>query len=164
VPARGARADVHDDVLVCASRGLPPDLAERLRTFDVRALQPYTPAFLAGWRAEEYAVELNEGWGQAVKRMEHEQRKRCARDVPGDTHQFLRVDNRFSDEKFKHLLLPVWISAYRYHDKVYRFLVNGQTGEVTGKAPWSVFKIVTLVLVLVALITAIVILTQRGGG
>jgi DNA-directed RNA polymerase subunit RPC12/RpoP len=163
VPARGQRTDAHQDVLVCASRGLPEDLAERLRTFDARALQPYTPAFLAGWRAEEYAVELNDGWGRAVQKMEREQTRRCARDVPGDTHQFLRVDNRFYDEKFKHVLLPVWISSYRYHEKVYRFLVNGQTGEVTGKAPWSVFKIVSFILFLIALVTAIVLLVQRGG-
>ena len=71
--------------------------------------------------------------------------------MPGDTQRNLHVINRFSDERFKHVLLPVWISVYRYRDKPYRFLVNGQTGEVTGLAPWSVWKI-TLALLLAAVV------------
>lgn len=154
----GARTDAYDDVLICASRGLPTDLADRLRTFDTRALVVYEPRYLSGWKAEEYAVELNAGWKIAVDRIESSQRGRCARDVPGDTHRFLSVNNRFRNETFKHVLLPIWISAYRYKDEIYRFLVNGQTGEVTGKAPYSWIKIALFVAFLAALVVGGVIL------
>jgi hypothetical protein len=157
-PAWGQRADDYDDVLVCASRGLPKELAQKNVHFDTHQLVPYSPGFLAGWRAEEYAVELDEGFGQAQAIMEAEQRKRCSRDVPGDTQRNLQVANTFSAVTFKHVLLPVWIAAYRYQSKVYRFLVNGQTGEVVGKAPWSWIKITLFVLVLAALLTALVVL------
>ncbi len=156
-PAWGSRADDFDDVLVCASKGLPEKLADKLSTFDTRKLKPYNAAFLTGWKAEEYAVELNDGWERGVKKMERKQIERCGRDVPGDTHRFLNVQNAFSKETFKHVLLPVWISAYRYKDKIYRFLVNGQTGEVVGKAPWSIAKITLFVLGLAAIITGIVL-------
>jgi DNA-directed RNA polymerase subunit RPC12/RpoP len=150
-PAWGSRTDSFDDMLICASRGLPEDLARKLKTFDTVALRPYDPSFLAGWKAEEYAVEL----------MESAQEQRCRGDVPGDTQRFLNVRNRFYDETFKHVLLPIWISAYRYNDKIYRFLVNGQTGEVTGKAPVSVIKIVLFILLIAAIIAAIVVLARR---
>ena len=56
------------------------------------------------------------------------------------------------------MLLPVWIAAYRYHGKAFQFLVNGQTGEVVGKAPWSIVKITLASLLAAALIaTAIAI-------
>ncbi len=151
-PAWGSRTDAYDDVLVCASGGLPESLADRLKTFATNELQPYDPAFLAGWKAEEYSKDLNTSWTDAVGRMESSQQSRCSDDVPGDTQRFLNVTNRFSDETFKHVLLPIWISAYRYHSKVYRFLVNGQTGEVVGKAPWSVIKIVLFIFTILALI------------
>jgi hypothetical protein len=48
---------------------------------------------------------------------------------------------------FKHVLMPVWISAYRYRDKVYRFLVNGQTGEASGESPLSWWKVLLLAIV-----------------
>jgi ribosomal protein S27E len=148
--AWGHRADDFDDVLVCGSGGLPRELADQMHTFDTHQLVPYSPGFLAGWRAEEYAVDLQQGFGFAQQKMEAEQQKRCAKDVPGDTQRNLRVDNTYSAITFKHVLLPLWIAAYRYNDKIYRFLVNGQTGEVVGKAPWSWIKIMLLVLSIVA--------------
>lgn len=148
--AWGHRADDYDDVLVCASVGLPRELADQLSTFDTAQLVPYSPGFLAGWRAEEYAVDLQHGFDFARQKMEREQQGRCGGDVPGDTHRNLHVDNTFSAITFKHVLLPLWIAAYRYNNQIYRFLVNGQTGEVVGKAPWSWIKIALFTLTLVA--------------
>jgi ribosomal protein S27E len=156
--AWGHRNDHYDDLLVCASKGLPADLAVKLHTFDTQQLVPYSPGFLAGWRAEEYAIDLQAGFSTAKERMADSQEKRCGKDVPGDTQRSLSVTNTFSHVTFKHVLLPVWIAAYRYHDKVYRFLVNGQTGEVVGKAPWSWLKIALFVLALTALIVALYLL------
>jgi len=159
--AWGHRADEFDDVLVCASVGMPRDLADKFSTFDTQQLVPYSPGFLAGWRAEEYAVDLEGGFVFARGKMEGEQEKRCGHDVPGDTQRGLRVDNVFSAVTFKHVLLPVWIAAYRYRNQVYRFLVNGQTGEVVGKAPWSWVKIALFVLTLMALVAILIILFGR---
>jgi hypothetical protein len=139
--AWGQRADDYDDVLVCASTGLPTPLAESLQTFDTSALVPYTPAYLAGWSAEEYGVELQAGYAVAQQRMDASQQQRCSADVPGDTQRALSVTSSYSDLTWKHVLLPIWIAAYRYRGDVYRFLVNGQTGEVKGKAPYSAAKI-----------------------
>ena len=96
-----------------------------------------------------------------VAKMESSQRSKCSRDVPGDTHRFLSVTNTFSNETFKHVLLPIWISSYRYKDEIYRFLVNGQTGEVTGKAPWSIFKIVLAVILVIGIALGIYLLVSR---
>jgi ribosomal protein S27E len=164
VPAWGQRDDFYDDVLICASKGLPANLVGKLKSFNTEELQPYQPSFLAGWKAEEYAIELNDGWKTAVGQMEAEQRTKCSNDVPGDTQRGLSVTNKFYDETFKHVLLPIWISAYRFNGKVYRFLVNGQTGEVTGKAPWSFWKIFLFILTIVAIIVGIVVLVKMGGG
>ena len=41
--AWGQRADGYDDVLICASVGLPQDLADSLKSFDTSQLVPYTP-------------------------------------------------------------------------------------------------------------------------
>lgn len=159
-PASGHRSDHFDDVIVCASRGLKPELVDRFRTWSTGELVPYQPHYLAGWKAESYAIDLMPAWGTGQEKMAREQESRCAGDVPGDTHRSLNVHNTFSRVTFKHVLLPVWIAAYRYHDNPYPFLVNGQTGEVVGKAPWSVVKIVLFVLFLAAVIAGIVVLAR----
>jgi hypothetical protein len=73
------------------------------------------------------------------------------------------VQNAFSEQRFKHVLLPIWISAYRYKDKTFQFLVNGQTGEVQGKAPLSVWKITLLVIFLLIITGAMVWFFQQSG-
>jgi hypothetical protein len=67
------------------------------------------------------------------------------RDIGGDQQRIHSVSTSYDDVKFKHVLLPVWISAYRYRDKAFRFLINGQTGEVSGESPKSWWKIAFLV-------------------
>lgn len=163
-PAWGSRRDFYDDVLVCASRGLPQELSRKLSTFNTHELRPYDPGYLAGWKAEEYAIDLNEGWRQGAQIMEASQHQRCAGDIGGDTYRNLMVRSNYYNQTFKHVLLPIWISAFRYGDKPYRFLVNGQTGEVVGKAPWSVVKIVLFVLAILAAIAIIAAVAGALGG
>jgi DNA-directed RNA polymerase subunit RPC12/RpoP/uncharacterized membrane protein len=155
-PAWGNRSDFYDDTLVCASKGLPTDLVEKFSTFNTKLLTPYNPQFLAGWKAEAYAVDLGGAHNIARAKMVAAQDANCSRDVPGDTQRSLSTTHHFSQETFKHVLLPVWIAAYRYQDKPYRFLVNGQTGEVVGQAPYSFWKIASLVVFVVALISVVV--------
>ena len=158
-PASGQRSDNYDDMIVCASKGLPHNLGDELKSFDTKALTPYRPEFLAGWRAEAYALDLMPAWDIGQTKMANEQQSRCARDVPGDTHQNLQVHNNFAHVTFKHVLLPIWVAAYRYQDKPYQFLVNGQTGEVVGKAPYSIIKIVLFILFILAVIAGIAVAT-----
>jgi hypothetical protein len=68
-------------------------------------------------------------------------------DIGGDHQSIDSVRTRFHDITFKHVLLPVWISAYRYRGRVFRFLVNARTGEVQGARPWSAIKIALAVVV-----------------
>ncbi len=147
VPAWGERDDVYDDLLVPASKGLDADLLQKLGSFDTSGLVPYRPHYLAGWRAEEYQVDLEQGWVGGQARIEQQQRSRCSGDVPGDTQRSLAVRNQISDVHWKHVLLPIWSLAYRYREKTYTVLVHGQTGRVVGKAPYSWWKIALTVIV-----------------
>ncbi|MCC2672530.1 MAG: Primosomal protein [Armatimonadetes bacterium] len=165
VPASGQRQDFFDDELVGASRGLPDNLLRAICPFQLEGLVPYQSTFLAGFVAEEYQVGLQEGWGRARARMEQEVEVRCGRDVPGDTFRNLSVNTAFSHTSFKHLLLPVWVAAYLYNGKSYRFLVNGQTGSTSGEAPLSAWKIAALVVAIIIVIAIVMfVLRARQGG
>jgi len=145
-PAAGARDDAFDDLLVHASKGLPEKLAHELGGFDTKALVPYRPEYLAGWRAEEYAVDLEQGFEAGKRQLEAIQAGRCAGDVPGDTHRDLAVRNHVSEVRWKHILLPLWTLNYTFGGKEYPVLIHGQTGRVVGEAPYSWIKILLLVL------------------
>ena len=62
-------------------------------------------------------------------------------DIGGDVQQVHSIDTRYDALTYKHLLLPLWLLAYRYSETTYQVMVNAQTGEVQGERPWSWIKI-----------------------
>lgn len=152
-PVSGWVSRFFDDHLVMASTSLPRDHADRLAPWDLTQLEPYRPDFLAGLRAESYTVDLPQGHTIARDHMERVIAEDARRAIGGDEQRLSRLDTDWSDQTFKHILLPVWMAAYRYNGKAYRFIVNGQTGKVQGERPWSVWKI-TLAVVFVACLAA----------
>lgn len=134
-----------DDMLVLASHSLPRTYTEKLEPWDLHNLTPYRPDYLAGFQAESYQVDLEQGFGDAQEKADPTIRSTIKRDIGGDHQRISSMTPYYSDITFKHLLLPIWISAYRYKNKTYRFLVNGRTGEVQGERPWSALKIAAAV-------------------
>lgn len=144
--ARGQVARFFDDVLVLASKSLPKRFTDGLEPWDMSALEPYTEEFLAGFRAEGYAVTLEEGFFEARAVMDATIRRDIKFDIGGDRQRIHSVDTTVRDVTFKHILLPVWMAAYKYRGDTYRFVVNGRTGKVQGERPYSATKIALAVI------------------
>jgi DNA-directed RNA polymerase subunit RPC12/RpoP len=159
--ASGERRDFFDDVLVCAGQGVDEKLLSRAYPYALDALQPYRSDYLSGWAAEEYVLDLQGGWGRAREEVNERARELCSGDVPGDTQRNLRVWTQHADVTWKHVLLPLWIATYRWKDKTYRFLVNGQTGKVVGTAPVSPLRVAIAVVLGLAVAGAIWWLVQK---
>ncbi len=145
-PVRGRVARFFDDVLVLGSRSLPIKFTDALAPWDLSALEPYTPEYLAGFRGEAYAVLLEEGFAEARQIMDATIRRDIRFDIGGDRQRIHSVDTKVRDVTFKHILLPVWLAAYKFRGKTYRFVINGSTGKVQGERPYSAAKIAFAVL------------------
>ncbi|MEP1768697.1 MAG: TFIIB-type zinc finger domain-containing protein [Sulfitobacter sp.] len=142
----GRVARFFDDVLVLGSKSLPKRFTDALEPWDLAALEPYAPEYLAGFRAEGYTVTLDEGFLEAREKMDAMIRRDIKFDIGGDRQRIHAMDVDLSDMTFKHVLLPVWLAAYKYRGKSYRFVVNGRTGRVQGERPYSAFKITLAVI------------------
>ena len=136
-----------DDVLVLASKSLPKRYTDALEPWDLAALEPYRPEFLAGFRAEGYTVELEDGFGEARAYMDQVITRDGKFDIGGDRQRIGNIQTQISDVTFKHVLLPVWLAAYKYRGETYRFVVNGRTGRVQGERPYSAIKIAFAIIV-----------------
>jgi len=158
--ASGHVEKFHDDVLVIASRSLPEDILGATGRWKLDALVPYQPEFVSGFQAEAYQIGLRAGFPIAQQAINAAVERLVRRDIGGDQQRIHDIRTSYRDVKFKHVLLPVWISAYRYRDKVYRFLINGQTGEVSGESPKSAWKVALLV---GAILLGLLLLLYFGG-
>ncbi|GGG66813.1 hypothetical protein GCM10011415_12100 [Salipiger pallidus] len=146
-PVSGRVSRFFDDVLVLASRSLPKKFTDALQPWDLSRLEPYRPEFLAGFRSEGYQVDLDEGFVEARAIMDRQIERDVKFDIGGDRQRIQHVDTSVSAVTFKHVLLPVWLAAYKYRGETYRFVVNGTTGRVQGERPWSAWKIAIAVII-----------------
>jgi LSD1 subclass zinc finger protein len=144
-PAAGTVKDQFDDILVLASNSLPSRCRDHLEPWDLKSLLPYQDEFLSGFVTEMYQIDLPGGFETAKQIMAPAIRQTVEQDIGGDHQRILSVNTRYNDITFKHILLPLWISAYSLRGKTYRFLVNARTGKVAGERPYSAWKITALV-------------------
>ena len=117
-------------------------------------VKPYDTAFLSGFQAQRYQVELKDGFTVGQQIMERAVQDEIRRDIGGDEQQIQDSHTRYAALTFKHLLLPVWVGAYRFEGRVFQVLVNAQTGEVTGDRPYSKGKVLLLILGVVLVLIA----------
>jgi DNA-directed RNA polymerase subunit RPC12/RpoP len=143
---RGRVARFFDDVLVLASKSLPKKYTDGLAPWDLSSMEPYQPEYLAGFRAEGYTVSLEDGYSEATSYVNRMIERDVKFDIGGDRQRINSVDTQIGTLTFKHVLLPVWLAAYKYRGKTYRFVVNGRTGTVQGERPYSRWKIFFAVL------------------
>ena len=161
-PASGHVRNTFDDLLVMATRTLPRQYLDRLQPWDLPALLPYSDDYLSGFVAESYQVALPEGFEQAKEMMQPAIRNTICRDIGGDHQRIASVNTDYRNITFKHLLLPVWISAYQFQGRTFRFVVNARTGQVQGERPWSGMKIAMLVVGIVAMIVTVIVVIQMA--
>lgn len=163
-PTSGNVARFFDDVLVLASSSLPKSYTDNLAPWDLSELEPYAPEYLAGFRAEGYTVALDDGFTEAHAHMTRVIRRDVKFDIGGDRQKIDSLHTNMNDVTFKHVLLPVWLAAYKYRGKTYRFVVNGRTGKVQGERPWSAWKIAVAVMLglIVAACVGFIVATTQG--
>lgn len=137
----GTHDEFYDDVLVCASKGLHTNIMQKIYPYNLNALAPYKPEYLSGFLAEAYTINPRDAWQTGMDEMKRREVEACKHLLGGDVQRDLNVNTKLSNAKWKHLLLPVYVASYAYGKRIYRFMVNGQTGEVQGEAPWSWMKI-----------------------
>ncbi len=159
--ASGQVSHDFENLLIAATKSVPESRLDALEPWDLESLCGYEPAYLAGFKAQRYQLELPAGFEKAKEAMEEQIREDAARDIGGDEQRVESLDTAYSNVTFRHLLLPVWIGAYRFQNKAYQVVVNARTGEVQGERPYSAAKIALLVAAIIIVILIVSLLAKR---
>jgi DNA-directed RNA polymerase subunit RPC12/RpoP len=156
-PVAGEVRHFFDDVLVCASKGLPEEYRTRVMPPELKGLEEFKGEFLSGFKTERYQIGPKDGFNRARDIMDQQIRRLCEQDIGGNHQRLHSVQTRHVGVTFKHILLPVWLASYRYQEKPFRVIVNGRTGEIMGDRPYSWVKITLLVLGILLAIALIIL-------
>jgi hypothetical protein len=158
--ASGVVDHTFDDELVPGTIGVDMNLLRQIEPFPTAECVPYDTAFLSGHLVEHYQVALTEASGESEAQMRAKLEQLCARQVPGDTYRNLRIYPTFSGRTFKHLLVPIWLLVYMFGSRSFQVVVNGYTGRMAGKYPFSPWKIAFLILL--AIVIALIVIANQG--
>jgi hypothetical protein len=135
-PMSGETRGTYTGVLIGASSVLTPAETSALAPFDLDQAVPPEQVDLDPIVVEPFCVQRKYARPLAMHSLEQLEQAACRAFVPGQCRN-LKVNVRLEGLSSEPVLLPVWIMAYRYQDKLYRFLLNGQTGRAIGQAPTS---------------------------
>lgn len=155
----GIYQEFFDDVTIMASRRQEGSGVTSCEPFDFSKLVPYSPQVVAGFVAERYSIGLQEGWETAQKSIQSHLHSSISsyvrRHWNADHSDSVRFSTLYSNITYKYLLVPAWLSSFKYKDKVYQFAVNGQTGKVGGSAPVSALRVIIFIAIIAAIIAGL---------
>ena len=143
-PVFGEHHGVYEGVLIGASGVLTPHETSDLCPYDLAAAESADNVDTENMIVEQFRVQRKYARPLAHQGLENLDRQACQRYVPAKCRN-MRLNVLLEGLSSEPVLLPVWIMAYRYRDRLFRFLVNGQTGRATGQAPVSWNKILGVV-------------------
>lgn len=144
-----------DDILINASLKKRREVPANIAHWNLKDLQPFNTKYLSGFITEKYTISLKDGHHLSFQKAKETAYQWIRNDIGGDTQRINHADIHLSNETFKHILLPIYISNYKYNGKEYHFYINGQTGQISGKHPvsfWKIFFLITSIILLIAII------------
>lgn len=156
----GTYDEFFDDELVCGSDQHDQSLISGISYYHTSENVVYRPEYVAGFGAERYSIGVKAAWEKAKAAIQSKIRSHIESKIMKE-HQAqhtrnVTVSSNFSGLTFKYLLLPVWISSFKYKDKVYQFMVNGETGHVAGQSPVSKLKVFLTIFIIVAIFALLI--------
>ena len=148
-------------MLVLANTGLRRDFMLAMEPWPLLKVVPFDQQMLAGLLARTYDIELDECFKDGKQRIDAAILSEVHQRIGGDTQIVSSVNSRYEAITYKHLLLPVWLLAYKYTGKTYQVFINAATGEVQGERPYSPWKIAFAIIAAVLTAGGIFALTQK---
>ena len=156
----GTYARYFDDILVSGSKNIPQTTIKEINDYNLKQLINYNPKFLSGFLAERYTINLETGWNTAKIDVDIGIEKGIINKVGGDICNITYKNTNYNQVLYKHLLLPIWLSTYKYKNKLYKYYVNGATGKIYGTRPYSIIKILLFTIFIFAISAAIVFILK----
>lgn len=158
-PVSGRVANTFQDVIEPANTGLDHKKIVALDPWPIPAARPYSPQYVAGHLARTYDEDAGQRFENGARdQMDGEIRETIRRDIGGDEQQISDVNTTYQALTFAQLLLPVWLLTVTFEGRPFQVFINGVTGEVQGRRPWSKVKITAAVVAAIIVVALVVVL------
>ncbi len=157
-PVSGIYNRFFDDILIPATKNTTDIDYRKVTYFNLESLVHYDEKYITGFLAKKYDFTLKNAWPDAKVLANNDLQYEIKKQIGGDVVSNLILNTNYNDITYKHVLLPIWIYTYSYKDKVYTFLMNGQTGSIFAKYPLNWLRVILTSIITFILIVILYLL------
>ncbi len=152
-PISGKISHQFNNIVVEASDKIVQSDIEKILPFTFNEAYKFNTDFIKGYSVGYYNQTVSEAYQKAQSIAESQ----IEGMIKGRYESLIRlsVKHHFSDQKYNYALLPVYFINFKYKEKEYLNLMNGQNGNVGGKLPRSPIKISILVFFILLVVIGI---------
>jgi len=150
----GSVARDFKDILIVAKNEIP-SVVQKIYSYDLNMLVDYNPSFLSGYKSGEYDKEIDDCYLSAKEYMNSIIYRDVLWDIGGDEQKVYSINSNFNNEVFEIVMLPIWMSSFKYKNKSYFITINGVNGEIAGERPYSYVKIFFLIFIILLVVSAL---------
>ncbi|MDR0751405.1 MAG: TFIIB-type zinc ribbon-containing protein [Christensenellaceae bacterium] len=137
----GTFSHFFDDLVVRASKKIEEKFFHKLLPFDTNNSETYNDSFIHGFSASQYDMDGPACWDSARQTMKAQIKQLILRKYTYTSVVSFNATTSFNDNKFKYVLLPIYIGHSRFKEKLYNLFINGSTGKASGKTPISPIRV-----------------------
>ena len=130
-----------DDLITSGNSHISRHIFDQILPFNLDELVTYAAGYLAGWGAQAYDIQLPDAWETGKTIMRERAKDTCYADIASSHVRNFSMQADFAGESWRYILLPIYLAAYEFENKVFQVMVNGQTGKVAGQKPVAWWKV-----------------------
>lgn len=118
-----------------ASKRMDDDFMKTIEPFDFSELVPFQSGYLPGFMAERFDQKAEEVGSQAESRMMNTVTDVFTSTAAGFNATIRANSMKLVKKEISYALMPVYRFQCNYRGQKYEYLINGQTGKVSGEVP-----------------------------
>lgn len=118
---------------------------EQFKDYTGIAQHEYDSGYVLGFLTANNTNKVVDAFAREQKQKQVQIEEDIKTSLGYDRYENFMSRTSFFEVKWSYTLLPLWVCDYEFNKKKYRFLINGRTGSIVGKAPKSPLKILSLV-------------------
>ena len=126
------------NIPVDGSSKMDDTLMESIEPFNIGEAKPFSTAYMAGYLADKYDVDLDSSIPRANERVKNSVVSALEKNVMSAGYSVVIPQNsqiEIANGSYAYALYPVWILNTSWNGEKFTFAMNGQTGKFVGNIP-----------------------------
>jgi len=158
VNVSGSHKSDFKNILIESNQHITDSDLNDIRPFNFNEIRKFNQDYLKGYVVEHYNEDANNCFKIAKSKMTNTIKQELLKKHKCTHISSIDLQTNFNNNSYAYYLLPIYLFIYKYKDRTYKTIMNGQNGKLGSNVPRSGVKITLFVLITILLFLSLFIL------